>query len=381
MLRVPSTASSSDIRRAYYRESKRCHPDKVGEDPVAVDRFRHLSEAYQVLRSVELRRAYDAGGEEAVERLNSTVDLGSLYATTLCSSGWEPFFGQLALSWLLAGSGASDMDDSVESGTASLDALAALFCVTVEPKDKRQIQREVRCAANLAARLAPAVDVASTTSIAETVAAEARAVADFPFAPALLETIATTYESEADIFLGTVHPLNPCRELKQAAAQGKLLAQQARTTAVGVRAGLALRSLLVAETPVPTEQTNNTPLPGTANALCLERAEVQSKLPVLVQALWHVTLLDIEGTLRRSCGRVLHDSSVALDGRVARARALRAAAASLRAVAAEAAPRHGVNGSVPKADEDFLRQKVLDAAMKLSSRGSAAGPYAAGCAE
>ncbi|MGW4471341.1 DnaJ C-terminal domain-containing protein [Nonomuraea sp. NPDC004354] len=62
-LGVPRTADQDDIQRAYRRLARAYHPD-VNKDPQAEDRFKEISEAYQVLSDPETRRRYDAFGED-----------------------------------------------------------------------------------------------------------------------------------------------------------------------------------------------------------------------------------------------------------------------------------------------------------------------------
>ena len=61
-LGVPRTASAEDIRKAYRRLARKNHPD-VNKDPGAEDRFKEISEAYEVLRDDEKRQLYDRFGE------------------------------------------------------------------------------------------------------------------------------------------------------------------------------------------------------------------------------------------------------------------------------------------------------------------------------
>jgi curved DNA-binding protein len=60
-LEVPRTASSEDIRRAYRRLARKYHPD-VNKETGAEDRFKQISEAYEVLRDDEKRARYDQLG-------------------------------------------------------------------------------------------------------------------------------------------------------------------------------------------------------------------------------------------------------------------------------------------------------------------------------
>src|SRR6187549_4053608 len=62
-LGVSRSADQSEIQRAYRRLARQLHPD-VNKDPSAEERFKDLSEAYDVLSDPEQRKRYDAFGED-----------------------------------------------------------------------------------------------------------------------------------------------------------------------------------------------------------------------------------------------------------------------------------------------------------------------------
>jgi curved DNA-binding protein len=61
-LGVPRDASENDIRKAYRKLARQYHPD-VNKEPDAEDRFKEVSEAYEVLRDKEKREKYDRFGQ------------------------------------------------------------------------------------------------------------------------------------------------------------------------------------------------------------------------------------------------------------------------------------------------------------------------------
>ncbi len=62
-LGVPRTASQEEIQQAYRKLARTYHPD-VNHDPGAEDRFKDISEAYDVLSDPQDRRRYDAFGSD-----------------------------------------------------------------------------------------------------------------------------------------------------------------------------------------------------------------------------------------------------------------------------------------------------------------------------
>jgi curved DNA-binding protein len=63
VLGVARDASPDEIQRAYRKLARTYHPD-VNKDPDAEDRFKEISEAYDVLSDPDTRRRYDAFGHD-----------------------------------------------------------------------------------------------------------------------------------------------------------------------------------------------------------------------------------------------------------------------------------------------------------------------------
>ncbi len=63
VLGVPRDASDDDIKKSYRRLAMQWHPDKNGGAKEAEEKFKEISEAYDVLRDAQKRAAYDRYGE------------------------------------------------------------------------------------------------------------------------------------------------------------------------------------------------------------------------------------------------------------------------------------------------------------------------------
>ncbi|MBI3792528.1 MAG: molecular chaperone DnaJ [Gemmatimonadetes bacterium] len=67
-LGVDRTASDDDIKKAYRRLAMQYHPDKNNGIKEAEEKFKDITEAYDVLRDAQKRAAYDRYGEEGLRR-------------------------------------------------------------------------------------------------------------------------------------------------------------------------------------------------------------------------------------------------------------------------------------------------------------------------
>src|SRR6187401_3263272 len=63
VLGVAKTAADDDIKKAYRKLAMQYHPDRNGGSREAEERFKEITEAYDVLRDPNKRAAYDRYGE------------------------------------------------------------------------------------------------------------------------------------------------------------------------------------------------------------------------------------------------------------------------------------------------------------------------------
>ncbi|CAJ1073791.1 dnaJ homolog subfamily C member 17 [Xyrichtys novacula] len=71
LLDIDSTATTTEIKKAYRKKALTCHPDKNPDNPQAVELFHQLSQALEVLTDAAAKAAYDkicAAKKQAEER-------------------------------------------------------------------------------------------------------------------------------------------------------------------------------------------------------------------------------------------------------------------------------------------------------------------------
>lgn len=89
VLEVPETATEDDIKKAYRKMALKFHPDK-NKSPEAENKFKSVSEAYEVLGDKEKRLKYDRLGDNPV---NSTGPPRAHYQPEFKNPNVFQFFG------------------------------------------------------------------------------------------------------------------------------------------------------------------------------------------------------------------------------------------------------------------------------------------------
>lgn len=85
LLDIAPTATAEEVKRAYYRQARRYHPDRNPDDAAAEERFKLIAEAYRVLGDADERYQYD-GWLERHRRLANAPELESMPRHTRVSA-------------------------------------------------------------------------------------------------------------------------------------------------------------------------------------------------------------------------------------------------------------------------------------------------------
>ncbi len=92
VLGVSRNAQNADLKKAYRRLARQYHPD-VNEDPNATERFKEISEAYEILSDDQKRAAYDRFGHAGVNHGGAGFSGGFEGDFGSVSDIFEEFFG------------------------------------------------------------------------------------------------------------------------------------------------------------------------------------------------------------------------------------------------------------------------------------------------
>lgn len=77
LLDITPTATAEEIKRAYYKQARRYHPDRNPNDAAAEERFKLIAEAYRILGDADERYQYD-GWLERHRRLANAPELETM---------------------------------------------------------------------------------------------------------------------------------------------------------------------------------------------------------------------------------------------------------------------------------------------------------------
>jgi DnaJ-class molecular chaperone len=89
VLGIPKNASSSDVKAAFRKQAKACHPDRNQNDPDAALSFSEISAAYEILGSDEIREMFDSGLIDATGRKMTRKSVFRGFASSVSGFGFN----------------------------------------------------------------------------------------------------------------------------------------------------------------------------------------------------------------------------------------------------------------------------------------------------
>eukprot|EP00425_Heterocapsa_triquetra_P030713 CAMPEP_0195119526 /NCGR_PEP_ID=MMETSP0448-20130528/119619_1 /TAXON_ID=66468 /ORGANISM="Heterocapsa triquestra, Strain CCMP 448" /LENGTH=229 /DNA_ID=CAMNT_0040156867 /DNA_START=54 /DNA_END=740 /DNA_ORIENTATION=+ len=194
MLKIAPNAKPSEIKKAYYKEARTCHPDKNPGDAEATAKFQKLSEVYQVLSTPDTRQKYDREGAAGVAEHKPNYDPAAFFSLLFGSERFVPWTGELHIAMQTDHFAKSVEQDEEKLMSEDADA-------TGKALRRRQNRREVACAVHLREKLERYVYGRDEQGWVEQMRLEAHDLVNAQFGPELLASLGEIYQLRAEIYL------------------------------------------------------------------------------------------------------------------------------------------------------------------------------------
>jgi len=373
LLKVKPSATPAEIKKAYYKEARICHPDKNPGDMEAKLKFQKLADAYQVLSDAESRKKYDKDGKAGIQEGNVKMDPGVFFSLLFGSERFEPWIGELHLAMQT-----DQLAKAMEKG--GLDEQSAEDTMQVgddatRSLKRRQFHREVHCAVHLREFMNDFVYRRDQACFEQKARLEAQELAKCQFGPQLLTALGDMYQIRAELYLAdeTVGRFSITKQvaafkhssmtarhklhLVQNAAGSLLKVKKVHDAAQAAQAKLA-KAEKVEGAPEAANSSKDANSSGTQQPCSEDQAEATSSaaqndtssaagkdgacedpelevalqkameealdeaLPIFLQTAWAAVVTDIDGTIKEVGRKVLKDKGVPWQIRLRRAQAL-----------------------------------------------------------
>jgi len=93
LLGVKVDASVDEIKREYRKLAMKYHPDKNPNNPAAAEKFKEITEAYEILSNESKRETYDRHGKEAMKEGMGAASATDIFESLFGGGPFSSFFG------------------------------------------------------------------------------------------------------------------------------------------------------------------------------------------------------------------------------------------------------------------------------------------------
>ena len=283
MLGVPVSASYEEIKKSYYKQAMRLHPDKNPGDSEAHTKFQALGQAYQVLSDPDLRRKYDMQGKEGIMNdQQADIDPKVFFDVLFGGQKFTGYLGDIQI----ASQAKELVDNKAESST--------------EKQRQRQLRREVLCADFLLQKLSLMTDRREEEAFTSEMIHEAVEASKTNFGPQLLETLGFVYHNRAQMYLMDERGETISRQFASWKSTGRAMGSKA--TAVGSVAKSVFAAKQMHDL---AEKAEKEPAAQASIGKAMEES-----MPLFLQTVWDFSVMDILKTTKHVSKLILKDTSV-----------------------------------------------------------------------
>lgn len=306
VLGVSPTATAAEIKKKYYALAMQYHPDKNPDSSEAEEKFKKISEAYQVLGDAQLRKKYNEFGPgrgSAPE--DGFLDPEELFQQQFGGDRFVDIIGELAIGKhfksMMARQGSKEEEG--EEGKMSVEKKERTLDERLQEIEERKKEREARVdklTENLINKLAPFVKATGSTApveektFIEAIKVEAEDLKVQSFGVHLLHSVGYVYSLKANEYLSKKEFLGIPSLFHRIRMKGHTVSETFST----VKSAVDVHSTFV--------QIQEGEKRGTITADEKEKlTEEATKKGIF--ALWQGSKLEVESVLRSVCDRVLSD--------------------------------------------------------------------------
>jgi len=401
LLGVSTNVTPSELKKAYYKKARICHPDKNPDDPSAAEKFQQLGNAYNILSNEQSRANYDKNGKsddsEYSANENMQIDVTVFFNIMFGSTLVSPYIGEL---WM------AGMADAMMSGGGDDDALSMeeidqmdedcrreylneKMKVMNEDSELQQRKRQAQCAKNFRDRIKD-YDANDPESFLISVTEEADKIIKGSYGEVYCQTIGYSLMLAADEYLGD--------ETSFLGFGGTLARFQRNTIGFGrnmqvVGAGIKAMSKGIdamakaeemkemiessSEHSSKSKQKDKENKPGDDEEMSGEKMKMNEEimqqsldhtLPHILEFAWAINRRDIQKTLKEICYKLFHDSSVSKEKRIERAQAIKLMGSTFHEIGKLAAKALKKSGGKKSDKAEDIKARVAVATMATMAK-------------